>query len=186
MVDRADTADEGKRLMVSLVVAAAENDVIGAAGRLPWRMPSDLKLFRRLTIGKPVIMGRKTFAAIGKPLEGRVNIVLSRSGGDFGGDVVHAPDVATALEAGKTHAQALGVDEIMIIGGSEIYTALLPYAEQIYLTRIQARPDGDTMFPTPTPEDWVQVSETPVETTERDEHGAVLIVYRRRQLHPVQ
>lgn len=127
--------------MISLVVAAAENDAIGIDGRLPWHLPDDLRRFKALTLEKPVIMGRKTWESIGRPLPGRRNIVITRQP-DYhaeGCEVVAYP--AAALLA------AAEAEEIMIIGGSRIYDQFLRRAERIYMTRVHARFDGDAFFP---------------------------------------
>jgi dihydrofolate reductase len=133
---------------IALVVAIAENGVIGQGGDLPWRLASDLKLFRRHTMGKPLIMGRKTFASLRRPLDGRDNIVVTRDATlDLeGATVVHSFE--DALERGQEFARARGVDEICVIGGAEIFAYALPLAERVYLTRVQARPAGDVFFPT--------------------------------------
>lgn len=127
--------------MISLVVAAADDDVIGADGKMPWHLPDDLKRFKSLTLGKPVIMGRKTFESIGNALPERQNIVITRQE-DYradGCDVVAYP--AAALNA------AAGAEEIMVIGGSQIYAHFLRRAGRVYLTRIHDQFDGDTYFP---------------------------------------
>jgi len=134
--------------MISLVVAASTNNVIGANGTLPWHLPEDLRHFKQITMGKPIIMGRATFEAIGRPLPGRHNIVLTRQAGYVaeGCDVVDG--VAEALAA------AGGADEVMVIGGGEIYRQFLPLAERIYLTRVRAEVDGDTLFPELDMDEW--------------------------------
>lgn len=126
---------------LSLVVAVAENGVIGHEGALPWRLPADLAHFKRLTLGKPVIMGRKTFESIGRPLDGRRNIVVTRRA-DWratGVETAGSFDAALALVAGQAEA--------MVIGGADIYRLALPRARRIHLTRIHAEPEGDTHFP---------------------------------------
>lgn len=144
----------GDDAKVAMIAAMDENGVIGRDGALPWRLSSDLKLFRRLTMGKPLIMGRRTFQSIGRPLEGRDNIVITRnkSFAPAGVDVAASPEAALWLARG--FARARGADEIMVIGGAEIFAAFLPYASRIYLTRVQAHLDGDTYFPALPPEEW--------------------------------
>lgn len=168
------------KLDISLVVAAADNGVIGRDGKLPWRMPSDLKMFRKTTIGKPVIMGRVTFDSIGKPLPGRDNIVVSRYAGDLGTGVHVAGSVAEAIELAETFARARGVHEIAVIGGAQIYAAVMPEATRIYLTRIHAEPDGDTTFADPDPSHWKEVSRQPLVREPGDDHAATLVIYERR------
>ena len=128
-------------MTVSLVVAASKNNVIGRDGELPWHLPEDLRHFRRITTGKPVIMGRKTFESIGRPLPDRHNIVMTRDP-DYaaeGCDVVES--VAEALDV------AGDADEVMVIGGGQVYRDFLPRADRIYMTRVQAEVQGDTRFP---------------------------------------
>lgn len=139
---------------LAMIVAMDENGVIGRNGALPWRLSSDLKLFKRLTMGKPMIMGRRTFQSIGRPLEGRDNIVVTRNR-DFapaGADVAPNPDAALWLARG--FARARSTDEIMVIGGADIFAAFLSHADRIYLTRVHARLAGDTHFPPLPPEQW--------------------------------
>lgn len=127
--------------MISIIVATSTNNVIGAYGKLPWRLSDDLKRFKRLTMGKPIVMGRLTWESIGRPLPGRQNIVLTRQA-DFtaqGCDVVPSP--ADAIVA------AADSEDIMIIGGGQVYELFLPQAERLYLTRVHAEVDGDAFFP---------------------------------------
>jgi len=130
----------------------AENRVIGAHGALPWRLPADLRRFRRLTMGKPVVMGRRTHASIGRPLPGRANIVLTRDEGyrSEGCRVVHS--VAAALGAAGEVA-----DETMVIGGAEVYRQFLPLADRIELTVVRCTFDGDTRFPDLDEREWTEV-----------------------------
>lgn len=135
-------------MKISIIVAAATNNVIGRDGELPWRLPEDLKRFKRLTIGKPVIMGRLTYESIGKPLPARRNIVLSaRKGLNIDGcEVVDTPDAAIRL--------AGDAEEVMVIGGGGVYVQMLPMADRIYMTRINATFDGDTFFPELNNDEW--------------------------------
>lgn len=125
-------------MMVSLVVAASRNGVIGAGGKLPWRLPADLKRFKEITLGHPIIMGRKTFESIGKPLPGRTNIVITRQKGfqACGATVAHSLEEALQICEGQ--------EETFVIGGAEIYKEALPQAARIYLTRIDQDFEGDT------------------------------------------
>lgn len=150
-------------MKISLIVAVAENGVIGQGGRLPWRLPADLQHFKRITMGKPMLMGRKTWASIGKPLPGRRNLVISRDPRFVatGAEVFHSVD--DALHATDE------VPELMVIGGAEMYRALLPRAHTVYLTRVHARPEGDTVFPDLSA-DWVRVSS---EFRPADEHNTL-------------
>ncbi len=164
---------------MSIIVAAAENGVIGRGGQLPWRMPSDLKTFRRLTIGKPIIMGRKTFQSIGKPLDGRDNIVISRDASFAATGITVVCSLEEAITTARKCASARRATEIMIIGGAEIYRQALPLADRIYLTRIHARPDGDATFRDPHPDIWQIVESTPIAPDPRDDHTATLLVLDR-------
>jgi len=170
---------------ISIVVAAAENGVIGREGRIPWRLPSDLKSFRRLTMGKPVIMGRKTFQSIGKPLDGRANIIVTRNPALGVSGIETVPSVAAGLARGRELAAATGAQEIMIIGGAEIYRAALPFCDRIYLTRVHGQPEGDATFDPPTGDGWRQVSSTPMPTSERDDFGCTLVLLERPMAHPM-
>lgn len=148
-------------MKLSLIVAAAQNNVIGRNNQLPWHLPQDLKYFKSVTLGKPIIMGRKTFDSIGKPLPGRTNIVITRqSDWQHGGVLVAAsvPD-AIALAAQLRNAQGQAVDEVMVIGGAEIYRGALPLADRVYLTRVHADVEGDAFFAELPIAEWKLVSE---------------------------
>ena len=146
--------------MISIIVAVAENGVIGSDNRLPWHLPDDLKRFKALSLGKPVVMGRRTFESIGKPLPGRANIVVSRQPGLAIAGVVVASSLDAALAAAGT------VPEVVIIGGAEIFRQALPRTDKIHLTRVHARVDGDVVFPELDPQQW---RETAVEHHAADE-----------------
>ena len=167
------------QVRLAFVVAAAENGVIGRDGRLPWRLPTDLKQFRKLTLGKPVIMGRKTYDSIGKPLDGRDNIVLTRRT-DFappGVHVVSTPEAAVALA--RQLALQRGADEVAVIGGAEVYRATLPYTGRIYLTLVHARPEGDTLF-TFDPELWTEIERQTMPRGQTDQYAADFLVLDRK------
>jgi len=126
---------------VALVVAMADNGVIGRAGALPWHLPDDLRYFKAVTLGKPVLMGRRTFESIGKPLPGRRNLVLSRAAAG------HAPGVEYVRSVGQARALAAGAVGLCVIGGAEVYALALPLATRIYLTRVHGVVTGDVYFP---------------------------------------
>ena len=130
-------------MQIVLVAAIGENNVIGRDGQLPWRLKSDLQHFRKLTINKPVIMGRKTYASIGKPLKDRTNIVLTSDLGFAAPGTVLATSMDEALALARQDAAARGVDEIMIIGGSDVFAAMLPVADRLEITHVHASPDGE-------------------------------------------
>lgn len=135
-------------LPLALIVAVAENGVIGHQGTMPWHLSSDLKRFRALTWGKPLIMGRRTFQSIGKPLPGRTSIVISADP-DFvvPEGVVKVANLPAALHAAAEAAQVLGADEAMVIGGSRVFADTLPLAQTLHLTQVHAQPEGDVFFP---------------------------------------
>lgn len=143
-------------MRVSLIVAMAANGVIGRDNGLPWRLPADLRLFKKLTMGHALILGRKTYESIGRPLPGRRMIVITRrpdwwTPGAEGVEVVHSLEEALSLAAGD--------GEVFVAGGGEIYREALPRADRIYLTQVEAEVDGDTRFPDFDPSDWKIVEE---------------------------
>ena len=167
-------------MIVAFVVAVAENGVIGRNGQLPWRMPTDLKRFRQLTLGKPVLMGRKTYESIGKPLDGRDNIVITRQKG-FASPGVRVVDTVTgALALGRELASRRGVDEVAVIGGAEVFRAALPLTQRVYLTLVHGRPDGDTVLDDFDPKVWRQASREPMQQTAGDQFSADFIVLDRQ------
>lgn len=133
---------------LSLVVAVSQNGVIGSGGGLPWRLPSDLKRFRALTWGKPLLMGRRTFESIGRPLPGRTSVVVSTDP-DFAvpEGVLRAMSLAEGLRIADRAAEDMGADEIMVIGGERIFRETLPLARTLHLTEVDAAPEGDVHFP---------------------------------------
>lgn len=143
-------------MKLAIIVAAARNGVIGNNNQLPWHLPQDLKYFKAITLGKPVIMGRKTYESIGRPLPGRTNIVVTRSGDWQADGVVVVNSLEQALvEARKALANSTAsVSEAMIIGGAEIYRSALPLVERVYLTRVEIEPEGDAFFPALPDTDW--------------------------------
>ncbi len=165
---------------LSLVVAMAENGVIGKGGALPWRLPSDLKHFRALTLGKPVIMGRKTFQSIGKPLEQRENIVITRYPKYGRGGVWTVDSAEEALEFGRRLAEELGADEIMVIGGGQVYEALIGRADRIYLTVVHAAPDGDVRLSGFVADEWRECAREHCPAGEGDDHDMTFVTLERR------
>jgi len=164
---------------IALIVAVARNGIIGKDGTLPWRLSSDLKTFRRLTMGKPIVMGRRTFQSLGKPLDGRDNIVVTRDPAfkAEGADVVSTLDAAIAHA--RVCAQARNTDEIMIIGGADIYRQVLPAADRIYWTHVEADVDGDTSFPAFNRDEWHQTAREPIPKGLKDDYAASLITLDR-------
>jgi len=145
---------------LSLVVAMARNRVIGRDGALPWRIPGDMRYFKRVTMGKPLVMGRKTFQSIGRPLPGRANIVVTRDTGFAADGVTVAHGVDAAVAIARDIARHDGVDEIMVVGGGEIYAAVLPAADRIYLTEVAVDVAGDALFPAIARDAWRETTRT--------------------------
>jgi dihydrofolate reductase len=147
-----------------LLAAVADNGVIGRDNALPWRLPSDLKRFKALTLGRPVVMGRKTYLSIGKPLPARTNIVVSRDASFNAPGVVVAMSLDAALTAARGDALRRGVDSIAVIGGTDIFAQCLRLADRLEITHVHARPEGDVLFPPIDAELW--------RATGRTEHAA--------------
>lgn len=139
-----------------LIAAVAENGVIGRGNALPWRIPSELKYFKRTTKGHPVIMGRKSFESLPAALPARTNIVVTRQAGYDAAGAVVAGSLDAAIALARDIARRDGVDNIFICGGADIYRQALPLCDALYLTEIHARPDGDTFFPAFDRADWVE------------------------------
>ena len=160
-------------MRVSLIVAASANHVIGVRGELPWRLPDDFRYFKRTTLGKPVLMGRRTWESIGRPLPGRQNIVITRKSGFAAPGAIVAASPEEALEL------AGDVAEVMVIGGGQIYKAFMERAERIYLTRVHTDVDGDTFFPEPDAASFSLVSREAHPADERHAYAYEFRVYDR-------
>ena len=171
--------------VISLVVARGRNGVIGRDGDLPWRLRSDLQRFKAITIGKPCLMGRKTWESLPlRPLPGRLNLVLTRdqsyeAEGMAKGALVCAT-LDEAIEIARETAEEDNVDEICIIGGTALFEAALPRARRLYVTEVDAAPQGDARFPDFDPADWTEVSSEPHEAGEKDDHAFTFRVLERR------
>jgi dihydrofolate reductase len=161
---------------LTLIVAVADNGVIGREGGLPWRLSEDLRRFKQRTLGRPVVMGRKTWESLGKPLPGRTNIVITRRG-DYQVDV---SGVIVARDLDAAIAAAGDVDEVMIIGGAEIYALALPRADLVELTQVHAIVDGDTVFPTLPSAEWKEISRSAHPADERNQYPASFVTLQRR------
>ncbi|MDG1708699.1 MAG: dihydrofolate reductase [Emcibacteraceae bacterium] len=166
-------------IKVSLIVAAAENGIIGKDNDMPWKISSDLKYFKKVTLYKPVIMGRKTYDSIGKPLPDRPNIVITRDTTFTREGVITAHTLEMALDVASSMAEAVGQREVMIIGGAQIYALSLPIADRLYLTRIHAEIEGDTSFPDLDEKEWLEYSREDHEKGEKDSHDYSFIVLDR-------
>jgi len=158
---------------VSLVVAMAHNNVIGRDNALPWRLPEDLKRFKALTWGKPILMGRKTYESIGKPLPGRTNLVLTRDRGWTAQGVVVTHTLEEALE------RVADVPELAGIGGADVFRLLMPLAARIHLTRIDADIPGDTVFPPINCAEWVEIDSRQVAADERHAFPMTFVTLER-------
>jgi len=159
---------------VSLIVAMAQNGVIGRDNALPWRLPEDLRRFKASTLGKPILMGRKTFESIGRALPGRSNFVLTRDRG------WSAPGVAVVHSVEEALAQAAGAAELVAIGGAEIYRLVLPFARRIYLTHVHADVPGDTYFPEFDATQWADVECSMQPADERHAYPVTFVTLERR------
>lgn len=167
-----------KRIPIALVAAVAQNGVIGMDGGMPWRLSSDLKRFKRDTMGKPVIMGRRTFQSIGKPLPGRLNLVVSRSG--FSADGIETFDtLEAAIDRAAEWARQNDAEEICIIGGGQIYRESVGQADRLYITHVLAEPKGDTHFPEIEQSEWRPVSRESVPKGDKDEAETLYAIYER-------
>ena len=159
---------------LELVAALARNGVIGRGNTLPWHLPEDLKYFKRLTLGQPVLMGRRTWDSIGRPLPGRANLVLTRHAGftAAGGTVVHS--------LGEALAAAGAVAALRVIGGAELYRLCLPTAKVLYLTEVDAVVEGDVYFPSWRREDWREIARESHAADERHAYGYAFVTLERR------
>lgn len=164
---------------IVVVAAVARNGVIGRDGDMPWRLSTDLQRFKRLTMGKPVIMGRKTFQSIGKPLAGRFNIVVSGDAAFAADGVAIARDLDAAFDLARDEAARSGAAEMAVIGGGEIYRTAIGRADRLYITHVEASPDGDSHFPPIDPAIWRSVSSERIAAGERDSEATTFAVYDR-------
>jgi dihydrofolate reductase len=166
-----------------LIAAVADNGVIGQGGGLPWRLKSDLRNFRAATMGKPVVMGRKTYLSIGKPLAGRTNIVVSRNRDFAATGVLVAPSIVDALAVARGDALRRSADAIAVIGGAELYAHTIGKADRLLITHVHLRPAGDTMFPVIDPALWREATRTAHSPGPDDAAGFTVLVYERRTTH---
>ena len=167
-------------MKIVLVAAIGDNSVIGRDGQLPWRLKSDLQHFRKVTLNRPVVMGRKTLESIGKALPGRTNIVLTRDLRLVAPGAVLATSLDAALSFARADAAKRGVDEIMVIGGSDIFSATMPMADRLEITHVHASPEGDALFPTIDPDVWTEVWREDHYAGPDDDADFTLATYVRR------
>lgn len=164
-------------MRIEIYVAVASNGIIGSNGKMPWHLSSDLKRFKAGTLGKPVIMGRKTWESIGKPLPGRRNIVVTRNRDYLAEGGETAPSLAEAVELAARDT----VEAVVVIGGGEIYRQAMETADTLHVTHVEAELEGDTRFPAIDPTRWEAVSQEKVPAGERDSFATEYVVYERRK-----
>ena len=175
------TPKGGGRLPLVLVAAVAENGVIGRAGGLPWRLKTDLKRFRALTVGRPVVMGRRTYLSLGKALKDRTNIVVTRDPAFSAAGIVAAPSLKAALEVAEGDALRRGAAAIVIGGGADIYAGTIDKASRLEITRVHARPEGDTMFPEIDPARWREIAREEFAAGPDDDAPFTTLTYERHR-----
>lgn len=168
-------------IKIVIIVAVSENGIIGRDGDMPWKLSTDLKRFKALSMGKPLVMGRKTFESVGsKPLPGRPHIIVSRSRGFDMPGVESAASLEDALERAKIIARETGVDEVCVVGGGEIYRQAMGLADLLHVTHVETAVDGDTSFPQIDPQMFEVIEETSVPAGEKDNYPTRYAIYRRR------
>src|SRR5216684_594668 len=172
----------GARIPLVLVAAVAENGVIGRAGGLPWRLKTDLKRFRALTVGHPVVMGRKTYLSFGKPLKNRTTIVVTRDPEFAAAGIVVAPSLETAMEVAEGDALRRGAAAIVVGGGADIYSKTIDKAARLEITRVHVQPEGDTVFPGIDPAQWREAARQDYAAGPDDEAPFTALTYERRDL----
>ena len=165
---------------LSVIVAVAENGVVGRSNALPWYLPADLMYFKKVTMGKPILMGRKTFESIGRPLPGRSNIVLSRDRGYAAEGVKVVASLQQALGLASDIAIIDGRDELVVIGGAAIYALAIPIADRLYITEVHAEVDGDVHLPAVDWSQWREVSRQRNTAVEPNPYDFSFVVYYRR------
>ena len=173
---------------IILVAAVAKNGVIGRGNALPWRLKSDMQHFRDLTMGKPVVMGRKTYVSIGRPLKGRTTIVVSRDRGFTAPGIVVAPSLDAALTAARGDALRRNADTIVVAGGAEIYAQAMPLATRLAITLVRNRIEGDAYFPAIDPNEWHESARSEHAAAAEDEAAFAFVTYERAidaKLRPV-
>jgi dihydrofolate reductase len=164
---------------ILLVAAIAQNGVIGRGNALPWRLKSDMQHFRALTMGKPVVMGRKTYLSIGRPLQGRTTIVVSRDRGFTAPGIVVAPSLDAALTTARGDALRRNADTIVVAGGAEIYAQAMPLATRLAITHVHIQVDGDACFPAIDPNEWRENARIEHEAAAEDEAAFAFVTYER-------
>ena len=166
-------------IKLSVIVAVAENGVVGRNNALPWHISEDLQYFKRTTLGKPIVMGRKTFESIGRPLPGRTNIVITHNSDYSAGGVRVVTSLQDALELAEDIAAIDGSEELMVIGGATIYAAAIPVADRLYVTEIHAEVDGDAFLGVIDWDSWVECSRQRHLAVEPNVYDFSFVVYER-------
>jgi dihydrofolate reductase len=177
------TATVNVRPEIVLIVAVAENGVIGSNGAIPWRLKADMQRLKSMTLGKPVVMGRKTFESLRRPLPGRTNIVSTRNASFRAAGALVTTSFADARAAARGDALRRLATEIAVLGGAEIYAQWMGFADRLEVTEVHAKPQGDTTFAAIDPADWEEVSRVRNSATSDDSADYSYVTYRRRQPH---
>ena len=164
-------------MKLALIAAYAQNRVVGIDNKLPWHLPEDLKYFKRCTSGKAIIMGRKTFDSIGRPLPNRTNIVITRNPEFKAEGVKVVTTLEAAIELAKAVNEINGIDEVMVIGGATIYELTLPIADRLYLTHVHAKVEGDAYFPEVDFSNWHEVERADYSASETNPYDYSFVVY---------
>jgi dihydrofolate reductase len=165
---------------VAMIAAIGDNFVIGADGQIPWRLPTDFAHFKRMTLGKPLIMGRKTYESIGRPLPGRTSLVVTRQSGYAPMGVLVCHSLEAALEQAQGIAVRDGADEVMIGGGAEIYREAMPRADRLHITHVAVSPEGDARFPPINRAVWEVAHRHGIARGEKDSAAFTVLTYARR------
>jgi dihydrofolate reductase len=163
-----------------MIAGVARNSVIGANGGIPWKIPSDMAFFKRTTMGKPIVMGRKQYETVGRPLPGRANIVVTRQPGYAPEGVIVVNSLADALSTARDIAAEDQASEVMVIGGGDIYAQAISMADRLYISHIDLAPEGDVLFPAIDPAVWRVVDEPEVAVSDKDSASFRVRVYERR------
>jgi len=179
-----ETQVKGSFMKCALIVAMAENQTIGIDNTLPWHLPNDLKYFKQVTMAKPIIMGRKTYESIGRPLPGRTNIVITRQSDYQAAGIVVVNSLQQALDKAESISADAGHDEVMVIGGAEIYQQALLQADRLYITHVYADVKGDAFFPSVNWNDWQEAQREdhkadPVGEAQKNPYDYSFVVYDR-------
>jgi len=165
---------------IAMIAGVARNDVIGANGEIPWKIPSDMGYFKRTTMGKPIVMGRKQYETVGRPLPGRSNIVVTRKPDYQPEGVIVVHSLEAGLEKAREIAASEGATEVMVIGGGDIYAPAFPLADRLYISHVDLAPEGDVLFPRIDAAVWRVIDEPEVPALDKDSASFRVRVYERR------